>query len=56
MLTKPKILQTHPQLGELLLKFLRNQQWKHEQTELSRKVTKFKPLSFYISQNLPPSD
>ena len=37
-LLKPKILQTHPQLAELLSKFLKNQQWKHEQTELARKV------------------
>ncbi|CAF0850409.1 unnamed protein product [Adineta steineri] len=41
ILTQPKILQSHPQLGELLLKFLRNQQWKNEQTELGRKMDTF---------------
>jgi len=37
-MAKPKILQNYPHVGELLLKFLRNQQWKNEQTELTRKV------------------
>jgi len=37
-LLKPKVLQTHPQLGELLAKFLKNQQWKNEQTDLARKM------------------
>ncbi|UJR30126.1 hypothetical protein I4U23_017667 [Adineta vaga] len=37
ILTQTRILQSHPYLGDLLLKFLRNQQWKHEQTELIRK-------------------
>ncbi|CAF1006302.1 unnamed protein product [Adineta ricciae] len=51
-LTKPKVLHNNPGLGELLLKFLRNQQWKHEQTELSRKmdtlVNPFKQASIGI--------
>lgn len=32
------MIQTYSLLGELLLKFLRNQQWKNEQTEITRKV------------------
>ena len=32
------MIQNNPGLGELLLKFLRNQQWKQEHTELARKV------------------
>ncbi|CAF1211873.1 unnamed protein product [Adineta ricciae] len=36
-LTQTRVLLSHPYLSELLLKFLRNQQWKHEQTELVRK-------------------
>ncbi|CAF0911503.1 unnamed protein product [Rotaria sordida] len=37
-LLNPRVLQHNPGLGELVLKFLRNQQWKHEQTELARKM------------------
>ncbi|CAF1257611.1 unnamed protein product, partial [Didymodactylos carnosus] len=36
-LLDPKVLSTHPYLADLLLKFLRNQQWKCEQTEFTRK-------------------
>lgn len=36
----PRVLQHNPQLGDLLIKFLRNQQWTHEQSDLARKVKK----------------
>ncbi|CAF3700113.1 unnamed protein product [Rotaria sp. Silwood1] len=52
ILTKTRVLQSHPQIGELVLKFLRNQQWKHEQTEFIRKmdtiVNPFKQASIGI--------
>ncbi|CAF3745883.1 unnamed protein product [Rotaria socialis] len=37
-LTNPKVIQHNQGLGELIYKFLRNQQWKLEQTELARKM------------------
>lgn len=40
------MLQNHPQLGDFLLKFLRNQQYKQEQTELARKVNSIEEISF----------
>ncbi|CAF3638893.1 unnamed protein product [Adineta steineri] len=55
-LSKPKVLHNNPGLGELLLKFLRNQQWKHEQTELTRKVdtlvNPFKQASIGIAKSV----
>ncbi|CAF3037137.1 unnamed protein product [Rotaria sp. Silwood2] len=51
-LTKTRVLQNHPQISELVLKFLKNQQWKHEQTEFVRKmdtiVNPFKQASIGI--------
>ncbi|CAF1171845.1 unnamed protein product [Rotaria sordida] len=55
-LTKTKVLQSHPQISELVLKFLKNQQWKHEQTEFTRKmdtiVNPFKQASIGIARGV----
>ncbi|CAF4719162.1 unnamed protein product [Rotaria sp. Silwood1] len=55
-LVNPKVLQNNPGLGELVLKFLRNQQWKHEQTELARKIdtlaNPFKQASMGIAKGV----
>ncbi|CAF3462425.1 unnamed protein product [Rotaria socialis] len=55
-LTKTKVLHSHPQIGELVLKFLRNQQWKQEQTEFVRKmdtiVNPFKQASIGIARGV----
>ncbi|CAF0828646.1 unnamed protein product, partial [Didymodactylos carnosus] len=36
-LINPKVMNNHPHLADLLLKFLRNQQWKCQHTDLTRK-------------------
>ncbi|CAF2909082.1 unnamed protein product [Rotaria sp. Silwood2] len=55
-LVNPKVLQNNPGLTELVLKFLRNQQWKHEQTELARKMdtlsNPFKQASMGIAKGV----
>jgi len=37
-LSAPRVLQQNPQLADLLIKFLRNQQWTNEQSGFARKV------------------